>query len=76
MARRTSKILCVERHQGVGLAIDRRLQYHLVAGISELRPPQKVHCDWLGQRDNRIYKNIHLIFAEACREPMLGSAAN
>jgi hypothetical protein len=66
----------IKRNQGVGPPIHSRFQYHLIARIAELRPPQEMSLHWLGEGDHGGHKYIGLLFREAGGDLMLGSGTN
>jgi hypothetical protein len=52
-------------------AVDGRLQYHLIAGIAELRSPPVVHLDRFGEKRKAVEKGLNLPGGEARRETVL-----
>jgi hypothetical protein len=70
------KVAPVECDQCVGAPIDRRFQHHLIARVSQLRPPQKVCFHRPRHRHHRIQEYFYLSFAQPCRQPALSFRAN
>lgn len=65
-----TKIPHVECNQRVGSPIDGRFEHHLIARISQLRPPQKVCCHRFRHRHYTIQEYFYLSLAQPCREPV------
>jgi len=62
----------IVRHQSIGVAVDGRLQDHLIIRISKLRPPSKMQIDRLDEGGKLRQEFVDLVQRKSVREALLG----
>src|ERR1019366_2831446 len=76
LSRGGSVIPHVECHQSIRSAIHSCLQHHLIVGIAQLRPPQKVRSHGFSHGNDGIQKDLHLLDRKPGLLPVFGSPAD